>query len=98
MPSVHQNCAYLKEIKLVNDVNFFPVYSVIQINMALTVEQQLTLAPTITQAFARINIHLSNTTLSEKRHPFLPGSHQELKVYIHTYIYAHIYMYICMYP
>lgn len=67
VPSLHQNCAYLKAIKLENDVNFSSIQSLTRIDMALMVEQQMILAPTITQEFTLIAIHLSNTnTLREK--------------------------------
>lgn len=42
-----------------------------QINMALMVEQQLIVAPTITQEFAHIPSIYPTLTLSEKSHPFI---------------------------
>lgn len=42
-----------------------------QINMALMVEHQLIVAPTITQEFAHIPSIYPTLTLSEKSHPFI---------------------------
>lgn len=67
VPSIYQDCAYLKAIKLENDVNFSSIQSLTQINMALMVEEQTILALTITQDLAHKAIHLSNTnTFREK--------------------------------
>lgn len=89
VPSIHQNCAYLKAIKLENDVNFSSIQSSTQINMALMVEQQTILAPTITQDLAHIAIHLSNTnTFREKASIHFYQDHTGNWRHIYIYIFA----------
>lgn len=66
----------------------FPsIQSLTQINMALMVEQQTILAPTITQDLAHIAIHLANTnTFREK--PSIHFYQDRTRNRRHIYIFA----------
>lgn len=90
VPSIHQNCAYLKAIKLENDVNF---------------SQYTELDPNqhgFDGRTANDSCSYNHTGLGSHSHPFsqhqhfqrkaihsfLPGSHQEPKAYICIYVFA----------